>query len=168
MKLTKKNKISVFVGIFVFMFFIIIDAFFYKYIGFFTVNVYPACINGKYYFISRLNKKIKDGDYVAFKFKGSKFYKKGRIFLKLVGCTAGQKIVTKGYGYYCDGRLIDKACVKHKRCLSGWIQYNEIIPKGYFFAEGTNWKSYDSKYWGLASVNSIAGRGYKIIGGIPF
>lgn len=165
MKLNR-NKIVAAVGIFVF--FVIINALFYRYIGFFSVNVYPACINGKYFFIYRLNKKIKDGDYVAFKFKGSKLYKKGRVFLKFVGCSAGQKIITKGYGYYCNGKLIEKACVTHKRCLPGWIKYDETIPKGYFFAEGTTWYSYDSKYWGLASISSIIGRGYKIIGGNPF
>ncbi len=141
---------------------------YFRYIGFFTVNVEPACISGKYFYIDRLNKKLKDGGYAAFRFKGSKLYKKGHIFLKIVGCTAGQRILTKGYKYYCGGRLIDKACIRHKNCLPGWLSYNEIIPPGKFFAAGTAWDSYDSKYWGLADTKSVIGRAYKIIGGKPF
>lgn len=163
----KTRKILYWTGITVLVFVIFGMLIFQNYIGFFVVNVEPACINGKYYYINRLDKKVVDGDYVAFKFKGGKLFKKGTVFLKLVGCDSGQKIVTKGQRYYCNGKYIERSCSWHKGCLAGWLKYDEVIPKGRFFAEGTAWDSYDSKYWGLASKKSIIGRGFQIIGGKP-
>jgi len=135
-------------------------------VGYFGINT-EDCIQGRYFYINRLDKNIKDGDYVAFSFKGSYLYPKGFAFIKIVGCTPGQHLVSKqtskGYAYFCNNRLLGYACnpLLNPHCPKH-VEYNEVIPKGYFYAMGTAWDAYDSRYWGLASDKSIIGKGYKI------
>jgi len=135
-------------------------------VGYFGINT-ETCIQGKYFYIDRLDKNIKDGDYVAFSFKGSYLYPKGSAFIKIVGCTPGQHLVSKqtskGYAYFCDNKPLGYACnpLLNPHCPKH-VEYNEVIPKGYFYAMATAWDAYDSRYWGLASDKSIIGKGYKI------
>ena len=137
-------------------------------VGFFGIDVgHYSCVKGRYFYINRLDKNIKDGDYVAFKFKGDKLYPKNTIFFKIVGCTEGEYLVSKqtdkGYAYFCNGRLLSYACnpLLYPNCPKH-VKYNEIIPKGYFYATASEPRAYDSMYWGLVSYDSIIGKGYKV------
>ncbi|MEM3830369.1 MAG: S26 family signal peptidase [Candidatus Micrarchaeaceae archaeon] len=148
------------------MAFSIIAFVYYHTIGYFGINT-STCIKGQYFYIDRLDKKIRDGDYVAIRFKGSYLYPKNTVFIKIVGCTQGERLVSrqtsKGYGYFCGNRLLGYACnpLYNPSCPKH-VTYNEIIPKGYFYALGTSWNAYDSRYWGLASTQSIIGKGFEI------
>lgn len=141
---------------------------YFRAVGFFGIND-SSCIDGNYFYISRLDRQVKDGYYVAFKFKGSDRYRKNYIFIKIVGCTSGQRLISRqtknGYGYFCGNRLLGYACNRliNPTCPRH-VEYNEIIPKGYFYAMGTAWDAYDSRYWGLASEKSVIGRGFLIKG----
>ncbi|MHB1546394.1 MAG: S26 family signal peptidase [bacterium] len=79
-------------------------------------------------------------------------------FAKIVGCVHPERINTLGRKFYCDGKLIAKVpkgvLDLHDKKI--WYNYkNEIIPKGYFFALGTNRLSLDSKFLGLIPYKSV-------------
>lgn len=135
-------------------------------VGYFGVNT-MSCIRGRYFFVSRLAKKLKDGDYFAFYFRGSRLYQEGTEFIKLVACSQGERLSTKktrdGTAYYCNGRLLGYACSRRKyRDCPQHIVYNGIIPKGCYFAMGTAYNAYDSRYYGLV-CRGIIGRAYRIL-----
>ncbi len=134
-------------------------------VGYFGVNTMD-CIKGTYFFVTK-NKNLHDGDYFAFYFKGSKLYPKGFEFIKIVGCSSGEylttKVTKKGTAYYCNGRLLGYACKKtleFPNCPNHVI-YNGVIPVGCYFALGTAYNSYDSRYYGLV-CSGIEGKAYKI------
>lgn len=135
------------------------------YVGFLGINTMD-CIKGRYFFVSRLNRNIKDGDYFAFHFRGSELYPKGMLFIKLAACSPGEMLKTvdtpEGTAYYCGGRLLGYACSRRRysRCPEH-ITYSGRIPEGCYFAWGTAPRAYDSRYYGLV-CSGIVGRAYKI------
>ena len=81
------------------------------------------------------------------------------LLSKVVACTAGQHLVTRGNDYYCDFRYIGTA--KDKTRLgtpTHKVIYDEIIPQGQFFAMGYHAESYDSKYFGLVRMEQVKGK----------
>lgn len=124
------------------------------------------CIRGRYFFVSRMDKDIKDGDYFAFHFRGSELYPKGMLFIKLAACSPGERLETvetrRGTAYYCGNRLLGYACDRHRyRKCPEHIVFNGIIPKRCYFALGTAYRAYDSRYYGLV-CSGIVGKAYKI------
>lgn len=138
---------------------------FSAYIGYFGVNTMD-CIKGRYFFVYRLDKNLKDKDYFAFHFKGSDLYPKGMEFIKIVACSQGEKLVTKhtpkGTAYFCESRLLGYACDRRKylHCPQHKV-FNSKIPQGCYFAIGTAYKAYDSRYYGLV-CKGIIGRAFKL------
>ena len=137
---------------------------FSAYIGYFGVNTMD-CIKGRYFFIDRLDKHPKDGDYFAFYFKGSDLYPRGMEFIKIVACSQGENLATKhtpkGTAYFCENRLLGYACDRRKNpgCPQ-YMVFNGKIPQGCYFAMGTAYRAYDSRYYGLV-CHGIIGRAFK-------
>lgn len=158
--MNKKTKIVI-----VILFLVLSGIVYTKTIGFVGINL-ERCIKG-YVFYGTYDKKVQNGNYVVFRFKGNKLFKKNAKLIKIVGCTAGEKIVSKGLKYYCiknnTPRYIGTACTKVILHCPKRLSYNDItIPKGKLFVYGTAINSYDSKYWGLLNAKRIIGRAYKI------
>ena len=166
MRVRASDKVIIAGGIWVLVLTLAIKAF-SSYFGYFGGLNTEDCIKGRYFFIEKNYKTLKDGDYFVFRFKGSKLYRKGTLFVKIVGCSAGEHLYTKktskGLAYYCNDRLLGYACdrKKYKNCPAH-LEYNEIIPKGYYYAMGTAYNAYDSRYYGLVNEKAIVGKAIKL------
>jgi type IV secretory pathway protease TraF len=160
------DKIVVASGIWVLVLALALKAF-YSYMGYFGGLNTSYCIKGRYFFVDKHFKKLSDGDYFVIRFKGSRLYPKGTLFVKIVGCTPGQRLYTtttkNGTAYYCNNRFLGYACSKKEfKSCPAHANYNMIIPKGYYYAMGTAWDAYDSRYWGLASIKEVVGKAKKV------
>ncbi|MHB1664234.1 MAG: S26 family signal peptidase [bacterium] len=139
------------------------------YIGYFGWN-YQTCVKPKYFYVNRLNKNIPAGAFFVFKFKGTSLYPKGSLFVKYMRCVPGDKLKTvkinNHYRYYCNGKYLGygRNYSEHGKGfkLPHFI-FNGIIPKDRYFAMGTAWDSYDSRYWGFVRKKEIIGIAYPLI-----
>lgn len=140
-----------------------------KYVGYFAWN-YSTCVKPKYFYINRLNKTVPTGSFFVFRFKGSNLYPKGSLFVKYMRCLPGDNLITKKvqnhYTYYCNGKYLGygRNYSDHGKGfkLPHFI-FNGIIPKNRYFAMGTAWDAYDSRYWGFVRKREIIGIAYPII-----
>lgn len=97
------------------------------------------------------------------------WYPLGSTFVKFVGCIQGQKLNTVGRATYCDGKLLttvprfaDRIPVPHNR-ITEWKSWRDYtIPAGYFFSQGPDKFSLDSRYFGLISVKRVTSRDYPL------
>lgn len=110
------------------------------------------------YLLDKQELRYSKGKLVAFYYRGEAFreYKSGDKFLKFAGCVSGDILTVQGQSYFCNGELIGKASLFDStgKPMNQFI-FNGEIPEGYFFALGTHPKSYDSRYWGLASDKDV-------------
>ena len=140
-----------------------------KYVGYFGWN-YQTCIKDKYFYVSRLDKNIPDGAFFVFRFKGSKLYHAHSLFVKYMRCVPGDTLKTVKmnghYRYYCGGKYLGfgRNYSDHGKGfkLTHFI-FTGIIPKNRYFAMGTAWNSYDSRYWGFVRKREIIGIAYPLI-----
>lgn len=118
-------------------------------------------LNAKNFLINTKDKNITKGDLVSFYYKGlpKYHYKTGDNFTKRVGCMEHEYLEVKGLAYYCNKELIAVAQSKdlNYKQLDNF-QFKGQIPKGFFFAIGDHKYSYDSRYFGLVSTDSIRGK----------
>ena len=116
-------------------------------------------------------KKPSRWDYVIFKIpehinpdvvKEIKIFK-AKFFIKQAACLPGDRLTTKGDEFFCNGAFL---CRAKKKSLTGkplkHFVFNGVIPKGFFFAYGSNKDSYDSRYFGLVPLKSVRAVAYPI------
>ena len=140
-----------------------------KYVGYFGWN-YQTCVKPKYFYVNRLDKNIPASAFFVFRFKGSGLYPKGSLFVKYMRCVSGETLKTvlvkNHYRYYCNGKYLGfgRNYSDHGKGfkLPHFI-FNGIIPKNRYFAMGTAWDSYDSRYWGFVREKEIIGIAYPLI-----
>ena len=161
----KNKRKTIFLSLIV-LFIGAVGYFYWQNIGFFGINT-SDCLQYKYFYVNRLYKKLKDGDFVVFRYPGKKIYPHGTLFVKSVGCVSGEKMITKlidgKEAFFCQKRFLGYACdrKKYKQCPEAH-PLNEIIPKGYFYAYAPQWDAYDSRYYGLVSIKNVVGTAHKI------
>lgn len=89
---------------------------------------------------------------------------KTRILVKQAACMPGDRLSVRDRKFYCNGMYL---CTAKVKALNGesleFFHFNGYIPKGYFFAFGQNKNSFDSRYYGLVSLNSIIAKAYPIL-----
>ena len=149
--------------------FITLVSLYTKYIGYFGWN-YETCIKDMYFYVNRLDRHIPLNKIFVFKFKGSKLYPSDDLFVKFLKCAPKDRLKTikikDHYGYYCNGKYLGygRNYSDHGKGfkLPHFI-YNGIVPKGDYFAMGTAWDSYDSRYWGFVKKDEIVGIAYPLI-----
>lgn len=98
--------------------------------------------------------EIRKGDYVTFELRNDKL-KGGQAFLtKRVGCMAGDKLENRAGAFFCNNEFMAIALEKdgYGHPLSQF-KFDGIIPDNQAFMVGDNPGSYDSRYWGLTSIN---------------
>lgn len=119
------------------------------------------CLPWTAYFIEIGRYPAVKGEYVAFvannDLMGQKF--NGKLIGKMVLAVAGDKITIKHDVLYVNDAKIDVLhLIQRLRAKPGQFDTEYIIPKGKFFAYGTEPRSYDSRYWGLVSEDIISGK----------
>jgi signal peptidase I len=140
-----------------------------KYFGYFGWN-YQTCVKPKYFYVNRLDKNIPAGAFFVFRFKGTNLYPAGSLFVKYMRCIPGNKLKTvkikKHYHYYCNSKYLGYGrnySAHGKGFKLRHFIFNGVIPKNRYFAMGTAWDSYDSRYWGFVRKKEIIGIAYPII-----
>ncbi len=114
--------------------------------------------------------KVKKGEIVSFTMpKGALKFEKYYLpqdwyeplsyFTKIVACVHPERIKTIGKKDYCNGKLI--AIIPKE--IKKWYNFGNIrVPKGFFFAMGTNRASLDSRYFGFVSYKQVKAVDYPL------
>lgn len=163
----KKKRLLIIVLAIAIIFFTLVLKAASSYFGIFLGINTESCLKQKYFLVVKHYKKLKEGDFFVFRFKGSKLYPKGTLFVKIVGCSAGKHLYTKKengkVAYYCNKKFLGYACDRNKypRCPEHLL-YNLIVPPGKYYAMATSFNAYDSRYYGLVSANSIIGKAFPL------
>lgn len=95
------------------------------------------------------------GDYVTFELQNKKL-KGGHAFLtKRVGCLPGDNLENRAGAFFCNNEFMVIALDKdgYGNALSQF-SFSGIIPANQAFMIGDNPNSYDSRYWGLTSIEN--------------
>ena len=159
LKTDSKGLIKNIAGIIIFVIFYIV---FIHTVGYPSINL-DESLPGKLYWTFPHPDGLKQGDTVVFRFKGSRYFPHGAIFIKKVACIPKQKLVEKNRCFTCNGKPI--GCAKErdrKGNPAPLFKWNGIIPPGKYFVVGTSRDSYDSKYWGFVDKTAIIGKAYRI------
>lgn len=112
------------------------------------------------YFVNKNVKDIKRGHIYMFSSKGlTPFYKDGTQIGKYAIAIEGDNVVQNEQGVFVNGKkMLDGYAVvdKLKRPKSDF--YKEFkVPKNQIFFAGSAPRSYDSRYWGTASIDQVIG-----------
>ena len=87
------------------------------------------------------------------------WYEPLSYYTKIVACVHPDVIETIGRKDYCDGKLIAVIPKQIKK----WYNFGkETVPKGFFFAMGTNIASLDSRYFGFVSYKQVKAVDYPL------
>lgn len=86
------------------------------------------------------------GDYVVLKYDKKDEFINDKSAIKQITCVSGERILRVEDSIYCGERYLG-------RVLKGeeypQIDFNSVIPEGFYFVQGTNERSYDSRYFGI-------------------
>lgn len=131
-------------------------------VGYPVINL-DTSIEGRLFWLYPNKKSFSVGEVVFFKFKGSKYFKRGARFIKIIACLPGDFLTVKGRCFYCNSSFI--GCAKRTDRQGNpapLFKYNGRVPPDRYFVIGTNRDSYDSRYWGFVERNDIKGVAYRI------
>jgi len=98
------------------------------------------------------------GDFVTFQLKNKVIPTPDNTVqvTKILSCNAGQKLEKKEGKWTCDGKFIGNS---RERAINGdeleQFTFNGLIPDGKAFVTGTHKHSFDSRYWGFVSIESL-------------
>lgn len=111
------------------------------------------------FFIDKTNTKVVKNDLVAFYYPGQNVYsfQTGEEFVKIAICLPNEILtVNTNLEYFCNGKKISQAKKEDSKGkkLTPFL-FNGSIPKDKYFVIGTHPNSWDSKYWGFVSKDSI-------------
>jgi len=114
------------------------------------------------FFVNKKDKEFIKNDLIVFAYPGQNIYayKTGEKFVKIASCFPNDILITnENLEYYCNGKIIGKAYLydSQGKRLSHF-RFNGPIPKDKYFVTGTHPKSWDSKYWGFVSKDTIIGK----------
>lgn len=129
--------------------------------SFIGINVTSSVPFLAYYHTSLDGHEIQSGDYILFEIPENQLYETGQKAVKKVSCINGQYLKTvsseRKVEYYCDGNLITTTTIFTRPNYEPLIVfgYDGIIPDGSYFVTGEHYRSYDSRYWGFVSSDSI-------------
>ncbi len=117
-------------------------------------------LSAKWFVIAKGKLPQKDQIF-AFKAKENPAYKKGEIFIKIVGGVAGDQIITKERDFY----IISQDQISHSKQFIGTAKTTSLkgqpltmldtgtIPKNHYFAFTPHKDSYDSRYQEIGLIN---------------
>ena len=89
----------------------------------------------------------------AFKAKENPAYKKGEIFIKIVGGVGGDELWKVNRNFYINDKLIGTAKTESLKGLPLEMSDAGVIPEHFFFAYTTHKDSYDSRYKEIGLIN---------------
>lgn len=125
------------------------------------VSTSPS-LKHRIFFLTRVNSKIKLGDYLVFRHKDSDFVQKGLDpandrMIKKVGCRPGDILSTDvERNYFCGQKLLGVALQTDRKGRSlPLFQFSGPVPEDSYFMVGTNPRSFDSKYFGFVHADDI-------------
>jgi len=126
-----------------------------------------TCLPWKYYLMSKTDKQVKKGEYVAFEVdkRVEPFFKQGMPFAKLVVAVAGDHVVMKDGVLSVNGKEIKK--VSRKNLVKMEKQADDldrdlILKEGELWGMGTHPDSFGSMYWGKIYPQQVIGQIYPI------
>ncbi len=93
------------------------------------------------------------GQIFAFKAKENPAYKKGEIFIKIVGGVGGDELWKVNRNFYINDKLIGTAKTESSKGLPLEMSDAGVIPEHFFFAYTTHKDSYDSRYKEIGLIN---------------
>lgn len=114
-----------------------------------------------FYFVNKSELTVERGQIYAFSAHGlTPFFKDGQTMGKYAIGVAGDHIVINKQGVFVNGEkivtgfpIIDKLNIKETE-----LYKNFVVPDGQVFFAGTAERSFDSRYWGTASINQVIGK----------
>lgn len=130
-----------------------------------------TCLPHKVFFREK-TKQWERGQLVTFQLHKDiiPYFKKGEGFLKIAAAIPGDRVkITKSQVIVSptqgDDIIYDTSVDYVLNNTDHTL--NEVtrvftVPEGKFFALGTTYQSYDSRYWGVANINTISGVAYAI------
>lgn len=100
-------------------------------------------------------KKPQKGDYVTFELQNEKLHGGHAFLTKRIGCMPGEHLENRSGAFFCNNNFMVIALDKdgYGHALSQF-QFDGIIPTKQAFMVGDNPNSYDSRYWGLTSIDN--------------
>ncbi len=135
-----------------------------------SVTLTPS-LNHRVFFLS-FNpdpKRVDRGDYVLFNIDQGiirQFTDKPHAekIMKIVGCAGGSVLKVEGKDYYCDGVFLGRAkdVSLAGRTLNHYV-FNGTLPGGSLFVIGEHKDSFDSRYFGLVDVRTVAAKAYPLL-----
>ncbi len=72
--------------------------------------------------------------------------------VKRIGCMPGDRLVSNGYNFYCNGDYLGEAKTDAPYAP---FDFNGSVPPGKVFLVGDKDTSYDSRYFGFKPLNEI-------------
>ena len=127
-------------------------------VGFVGFRMTPS-IPYRVFFVNRLDRDFYRDDLMAFRFKGSRYYRKGTMMVKFVRCLPGQDLEVRGRDFYCDGEYLGRAKDRDSQGNPAPLfVWHGIIPEGEYFVMAPHPDSYDSRYWGFVRSDEVIGK----------
>lgn len=130
-----------------------------------TLAINPSPSLTKTLFLVVKHKMPEKGEYVYFRFPGTRFFKEGEILMKILAGVPGDRVDTRGRDIYLNGKI---AATAKEKSMKGDVlypfEYHGVIPDGKIFVLGETKDSYDSRYQevGLVDSSRILGTGYAL------
>jgi len=119
------------------------------------------------FFVDKKNIDFVKDDFIVFPYPGENNYtfRTGEKFVKIASCFPNDNLTTnQNLEYFCNGVKIGQAYLNDSQGKRlAHFKFNGLIPNDKYFVTGTHPKSWDSKYWGFVSKNTILGKAKGLI-----
>ena len=127
-----------------------------------SVSTSPS-LQHRVFFLSPVpvTERIKAGDYLVFRHQDVSQREKGLNkendrFIKMVGCSPGDKLTTFAGSFSCEGVFLGTALTKDgKGNILPQFSFNGAVPPNKYFMIGQHPRSYDSRYFGFIDARDI-------------
>lgn len=160
--MTLRNKFVFLVALFILLFVVAIR-YYTDNVGYFVFTTSPS-LKHRFFYVDLRRKEPKRGEYIAFWLYPDKIISEKQRSIKEVVCFPGDVLEVRGREYYCNGFYLGRAKERSKKGIPvDNFKWNGVIPDGMYFVMGVHPDSYDSRYYGFVSKESIIGVGKPLL-----
>jgi conjugative transfer signal peptidase TraF len=125
-----------------------------------SIGINPTQSQPYRFFLILKKAPFQDGDLVAFRFPGSRYYEEGLLFVKEIEGMPGDHLaIREDRTAWLNGEFLDqvRAADSQGQPVEPYM-YDGVIPEGRYFLYAPAPKSYDSRYYGLIERERIVGK----------